>query len=353
MSNTGNINYSLNKNDFFKILVGCTVLFIPFYYILIAVSSIYLYTIKYKQYIYPNKKPQYQMDQDTRHYFRSITYNSPFNILTLSEGFKEGSQDKFIGLSKHSYLCIIIANTITILFILEGIIRNFIYSVYVNIIQVNPNNNPYKNPNCVTKTNDNQYLSITANYTAISFLSIIFLFPFIIPIIIHFIKFDNYDIKHNKWFSYLELFLIFYPLIIIIISRATFNKKLSIFPNLYRYLEKKDYNIVNTISNNFNFEFYSVVLFIFIVIVFCFYTFVYNEFKEINFYRKVIIYAIIFLLICVFIPIFITFFGLSLLFNNSYKTNINNENIIDVIKKNGVESLYDILAKYNYPCFLK
>jgi len=353
MSNIGNINYSLNKNDFYKIIVGCTILFIPFYYILVFISSIFIYTIKYKQYIFPNKKPEYQMNQDIRHYFRSITYNSPFNILTLSEDFKKGSQDKFIGLSNHSYICIIIAYTITLLFILEGIIRIFLYSVYVNIIQVNPNNNPYNNPNCILKINENQYVAVTANYIAILFLCIIFLIPFLIPLLIHFIKFDNYDIKHNKWFSYLELSLIFYPLIMIIISKISFSKKLSIFPNLYRFLDIKDYNFVNNISNYFNFEFYTVFIFIFIIIVFCYYTFVYNDFKETNLYKKIIIYAIIFLLICVFIPIFIIFFGLSLLFNNSYKNNVNENNIVETIEQNGIQSLYDLLAKYNYPCFFK
>lgn len=351
MSNIGNINYSLNKNDFYLIIAGGTISFIPFYFLMIAASSIYLYYIKYKQYTYPNKKPPYQMDHNTRHYFRSLTYNSPFNIITLSEEFKKGTQDKFIGLSSHSYLFIIIAYTITLLFFLEGILRNFIYSIYSNIIQINPHNNPYNNPYCVTKVEVNPNISISANYVAISFLTIIFLFPFLIQVIIHFIKFDNYDIKHNKWFAYIELFLIFYPFIIIIISRATFSKKLSIFPNLYNYLEKKDFSFVDSITENFNFEFISVAIFLLILIVFCYYTFIYNEFKELVLYKKIIIYAIIFLIIFVFIPVFLTIFGLSLLFNNNYKSNVNSSNIIETIEKNGVESLYDLLAKYNYPCF--
>jgi uncharacterized protein involved in cysteine biosynthesis len=66
MQSVGNINYSLNKNDFYKIIVGCTILFIPFYYILVFISSIFIYTIKYKQYIFPNKKPEYQNTRQTK-----------------------------------------------------------------------------------------------------------------------------------------------------------------------------------------------------------------------------------------------------------------------------------------------
>jgi hypothetical protein len=353
MSNTGNLNYSLNKNDFYKIILGCSLSFIPFYFFLITSSSIYLYYIRYSQYTFPNKKPPYQINKDISHYIKSLTYNSPFNILTLSEDFKKGTQDKFIGLSKHSYLCIIITYTITILILLEGLLRNFLYSVYVNIIQVNPLNNPFNNPNCINKSNDNQYVSISTNYVAITFLNVIFFFPFIIHILINFIKFDNYDIKHNKWFSYIILFLVFYPFIIIIISKISFYKKLQIFPNLYKFLDKKDFPFVESISNNFNFEFISIGIFLFILIVFSFYTFIYNNFKESNMIVKIIIYVIIFLIIGVFIPVFITFLALSLLFNNNYKTNINNNNFIEQLQNNGVESLYDLLVKYNYPCFFK
>ena len=47
MSNTGNINYSLNKNDFYKIISGCLIGFLPFYYIVTIISIIYIYTIRY------------------------------------------------------------------------------------------------------------------------------------------------------------------------------------------------------------------------------------------------------------------------------------------------------------------
>ena len=84
MQSNGNINYSLNKNDFYKVIFGATISFIPFYYIVTIISLIYLYTIRYKQYIFPDRDKKYRKDEDLLHYLKSITTNSPFNILGLS-----------------------------------------------------------------------------------------------------------------------------------------------------------------------------------------------------------------------------------------------------------------------------
>ena len=106
MQSNGNINYSLNKNDFYKILSGSMYNFLPYYYVLIIISFIYLYTLRYKQYFFPERKPKYQIDDDTIHYFKSITYNSILNILELSEPIIE--DNKYAGLTTKSYLFVII-----------------------------------------------------------------------------------------------------------------------------------------------------------------------------------------------------------------------------------------------------
>jgi hypothetical protein len=173
MSNTGNINYSLNKNNFYKILVGCISYYVPYYFILVIISAMYIYTIKYKQYIFPDRGVKHEREEDIIHFFKSITFNSPFNILNLCESDKENS--KFVGLSHKSYIFIIVSYIITLFIILEGLLRNLLYSIYANIIQVNFNNNPYNNVNCVSKIGENANISTTINYTAIITLSINFL----------------------------------------------------------------------------------------------------------------------------------------------------------------------------------
>jgi hypothetical protein len=211
MQSTGNINYSLNKNDFYKVLFGTFNIFVPFYYIIVFLSIIYIYTIQYSQYYFSNKnnksKINNRIDTNVEHYFKSITYHSPFDIMSLNK--ININSDGYMGLSSISYLLIILSYVITILIILQGAIRNFIYSVYLSIIQVNPHNNPYNNVNNISKIDEKPYKSIVSNYLKIIVLSLVFLIPFAIPFLIKLLKFDNYDIKHNIWFSYLLVLFIF------------------------------------------------------------------------------------------------------------------------------------------------
>ena len=356
MQNTGNINYSLNKNDIYKVLGGCVGYFVPHYYALVLISIIYIFTIRNQQYYFSQREPKYKTDEDKLHFFKSITYNSPFKLLTLVENDRNSEyediteKNKFIGLSDKSYYLIIISYVITFIIILEGLIRNLIYSVYTGIIQINPNNNPYNNSTCIKKTNISPYTSIIANYTSILSMSVIFLFPFIIPYLLNFLKFDNYDIKHNNWITYVILFFMFYPLIIVLISKASFYKKLEIFPNINTFLDSKDYNFVKFISDNFAFKIYGIIVFIFIIFVFCYYKLMHVDLM--NNKKKIITYLIISFIIFILIPSILVFFSLSILFDNKHVENSETD-VIDDIKKNGITNLYSLLVKYNYPCFNK
>ena len=355
MQSNGNINYSLNKNDFYKVIFGATISFIPFYYIVTIISLIYLYTIRYKQYIFPDRDKKYRKDEDLLHYLKSITTNSPFNILGLSyfpsENNENNSIPHYIGLQKSSYIILIISYLVTYLVILEGLLRNFIYSIIINIIQVNPINNPYKNMNCVTKLTTNANASTSANYSGIASLALVFLVPFGIPYLIKILKFDNFDIKKNKWLSYVILFLVLFPFIIILLSRASFNSKLEIFSNLNNYVEPKDISFVNYISNLFNFKLYQILIFIFILVATSYYLLLNIEVKFTENKYKSMAYGLIFFILFILIPIILVFTGLSIVYSNNYSEPVSD--ILANIQKNPVGSLYELLVKYNYPCIKK
>ena len=73
---------------------------------------------------------------------------------------------------------------------------------------------------------------------------------------------------------------------------------------------------------------------------------------------RCLVYFLIFIVIGIFIPIFIIFFVQSIIFSNKLDDiKGNNKNstseIVNNINKNGVSSLYELLVKYNYPCFKK
>jgi hypothetical protein len=88
-SNTGNINYSLNKNDVYKVLAGCVSYFIPHYFVLIIISMLYIFRIRYQQYYFDDRDKGKEEDRDVLHFFGSITNGSPFNILTMVKAFKK------------------------------------------------------------------------------------------------------------------------------------------------------------------------------------------------------------------------------------------------------------------------
>jgi hypothetical protein len=347
--NTGNLKYSLDRNELHKILTDSH--YVKYYIMLAIFSLLFIYKIRYKQVIFPDREKMYEREEDSIFFFKNITQNSPFRILEISEQINENSKGTYMGLTTPSYLFIIISYTITLLLILEGIIRNILYTMYSKVIELNPNNNPYNNPNCVTKIKDSPDKTININYTAIFILSLNFLLPFVIPYLISFLDFDNYDIKHNMWIKYVILYLIFYPFLIMIISKATFYKKLEILPDLKKYVETTDYGFINSIISTFNFKVFCVIPYLFIIFVFCYYIFVHLEFKY-DKNKKKIIYWILFVILFIFIPLFIYYFSLSVLFDNNAK-NILDINTFEAIKNYGVNNFYDLIIKYNYPCFFK
>jgi hypothetical protein len=355
MQSNGNINYSLNKNDFYKVIVGGVTSFIPFYYIVTVISLIYLYTIRFQQYIFPDRDKKYRKDEDLPHYLKSITFNSPFNILAISyfpsENNENNSIPHYIGLQKSSYIILVVTYLVTYLVILEGLLRNFIYTIMINIIQVNPINNPYKNMNCVTKLTTNANTLTSANYSGITSLALVFLVPFAIPYLIKILKFDNFDIKKNKWFSYVILFFVLFPFIIILISRASFDSKLEIFSNLNNYVETKDTSFITYISNLFNFKLYQIIVFIFILIATAYYLLLNIEIKFTEKKYKILGYLLIIFILFILIPVILVFTGLSIVYSNNYSEPV--DNILSNIQKNPVGSLYELLVKYNYPCIKK
>ena len=345
MASIGNINYSFNKNDFYNILYGNIVGFIPYYYILTFLTLMYLFIIRFQQYYFSERKEGYRKNESLMLFFKSITFNMPFDILKLSEE-KKGN-DSFIGLTSKSYIFIILIYVITYIVILQNLIKNFVYSVYVNIVQANPNNNPYNNTNCVSKINKSSYISAIANYSKIIGSSFLFLIPFSIPFIIKLFHFDAYDIKKNTWFSYIILFLIVSPAI----GLMSYS---SVLPDLLPYIEQKDSKFVDFVQGNFLTNFFAIFGFVMIIFIYCYYNFVYLQYK-LDFKEAILGYFIIFICVFVFIPVIMIYFGLAILFsNNRTDGNDNNgDSVTNNIITDGVKNIYELLVKYNYPCFPK
>jgi hypothetical protein len=339
MSNIGDINYSVNINDFYNILKNCMNKFIRYYIVITIISIMYLYTIRFqKQYI---EEPKNTIS----HYFKTLSEKSPLAFFSFCN--IHNNKDTFIGFTNSSYIFLIITYLISLFCIFELLLKNFLYSFYLNIIQLNPNNNPYNNTNCVTKITESPSVSINKYYIAIFSLSFIFIIPFFIQVFMHSFKYDNYDIKKNILIKYFIFILLVSPIFIIGIFKILFYKKLQIFDNLQKFIEKNDFHFIKKIQKDFYFNFFNTLPFLFILFIFCYYIFLHVDYR---FHSNTIyyIYFILFFLLFIFIPLFYIYQTFSILFNNN-----SYDNVLENIEKNGIQNIYDLFVKYNYPCFQK
>lgn len=93
----------------------------------------------------------------------------------------------------------------------------------------------------------------------------------------------------------------------------------------------------------------------FIIFVYCIYTVIIADYTYKLKWDRLLVYLFLIIVLGVFIPVFIVFFVQSLIFTNRITANnlTNKDAIIKDIKKNGISGLYQLLIKYNYPCFKK
>ena len=153
------------------------------------------------------------------------------------------------------------------------------------------------------------------------------------------------------------MFLIFYPLFFIFISKAALYKKLEIFPALNNFLTQRDYNFSKYLRSIFSFKFSTVVIFLFIIISYLFYKCIFINLRSKDTTSKLLNYLLIFGILFLFLPLFFIYFCTSLLFLNKEVVDPN-INVIESINKERlnnqpINTLYELIVKYNYPCFKK
>ena len=353
---SGNINYSFNKKNYYKIL-DKNIFNFYFYYIVSAIICFkFISELSIIKFINFDSSKKPRTDLRIKNYFYHLTSNSPYNILELNEDIKKNpileNPDHYIGLSKKSYIIIIFSYVLAFLVIVESLVKNLLASILVNYIQTNENNNPYNNPECITKIKKNPFIYINKNYSAIMTQCLYFLLPFILPLILRVLDFDKYDLKKNWILKYMVFISIFAPVILVL-----FNRLIKLFfkdnlDDINKFIQQKDEKYINFLRQMFNLKFLIIFTFLFILISFILLHWVYGEYNIIlNEKYKFYLYVTLVLLLFVGIPYILENCALSSLYNVFDKKDIK-ENI-DSIESDGVNSLYELIVKYNYPCFKK
>ena len=376
---SGNIEYSFNKQRYFEIIKKNVSLFNTYYCVVVLISfffltgSFLLKGIALTDYISmqedDNGKMQKIVDRKSYNWFSEFCLGSPYNIISMHrDGLKEILTKKeqkenkqpnvYIGFKQNTYLFLIITNLIGILIIVEALVKNLMSSIIVNFVQENKNNNPYNNPEIITKVNESPNVYINKNYSKLMSLSFLFLIPFSTTYVVKYLfSMDRYDIKKTEWIKNYIFISLVIPTIILIIYRLTGHKSITLFDTIDKYIEGKDKEYVNFMKQMFNLKFFIIYMFLFIFIIFLCMHWIYgsiNKYISDGFWKYVYYIFIIFSIYFI-IPQILSSNAVSTLYNVYKKDNVNKEEneIIKGIQKYGAQSLYDIIVKYNYPCFKK
>jgi hypothetical protein len=379
---SGNIDYSFDKTKYYKIIDDNISTFSGYYIIIIFISFFFItgsfifdgqslsrYISKEKN---NNGKLIEHIENKVYKLFKQFCFESPYNIIEMDEKgieIENNSEDNnnnnnndnkqkwiFIGFTQKTYLFLIITNLIGVFILIEALVKNLMSSIIVNFVQENKQNNPYDNSNCIIKIDESPDSYIKGNYRKLMGLSYLFLIPCLIPFVLKFLNLDLYDIKKTKWVKYYIFISLIIPTILLIIYRLTGHKSITIFDTINKFIQNKDLPYINFMKQMFNLKFFIILIFLFILIIFVCLFWIYSSVnKDINGYLKYFYYLIIIFTIYFFIPSILSSNAVSSLYSVYKDNNIENNEIdtINSIEKGGVQSLYDLIVKYNYPCFKK
>jgi hypothetical protein len=345
---TGNINYSFDISNIYN-TINSNKTFLFNYYLSIFISLIYLYTIRVKRYIYD----EFQ-DYNIESYFKTITLCFPNDIMKAEPmksniaGNNTGGKSVFYGLTKRSYIVIIVLYVISVLIIISEYSKNSLFNILTTFIQLVKNNNPYNNPNMVSKTKYDNNKEYAVNNSKIFGLLVIFFVPFLIPYFLKLFGFDNYDVKKNIFAGLSVCILLLFPFIFVLFSKVIFGKHLDLLNGIDKYIETKDIPYINKITDLYKNKSLIKYAFIFIILVYVYYLILHLDIDG-GGWKK---YGFIYFILLFFIPFILVYDNLEIIFSNFSNEKFNSKNIQKYLK-NGCNNLLGLIIKYNYSCVQK
>jgi hypothetical protein len=343
---TGNINYSFDISNIYNTIKSHKS-FLFNYYLSIFISLIYLYTIRVKKYIYKNDNYE---DYNIESYFKTITLGFPNDIMKAEPIKSKNNDDKgsYYGLTKKSYIVIIVLYVISILIIISEYSKNSLFNILATFIQLVENNNPYNNPNMVSKSKKNHNIEYATNNSKIFGLLLIFFVPFLIPYFLKLFGYDNYDIKKNMFAGISVCILLLFPFIFVLFSKVILGKHLDLLDGVNKYVETKDIPYINKIRDLYKNNSLLIYALIFIILVYVYYLILHLDIDG-NGWKKC---GFIFFILLFFIPFILIYNNLQIIFSNFSNEKFNFNNIQKYLK-NGCNNLLGLIIKYNYSCIKK
>ncbi len=334
--NDGNKKFSLDKAEYSWMMITNALLFLIGYYFFLGIFASFLVVLR-------------ATDLNNEYLTQNVLLRPIFQFLRGCNFFKANFSDVSIELFFKSTLIFIY--TILFVLLLKDITKTHIYQNLYSTIQFNPNNNPTKNPNMLSKISDNPRNDMyTYLFKICSALIFLLAYPFLVLYAIR-----CYDVQNNILTQVALVSILFVPIIYYTTTHLVAMKKIYKTDDILnygkKYVEEKDYPYIDMIREKFNYHFDKVLWIpLFILLITLLYFFMYYEYDISN--PQMLTYVMILL---VGIPLFLATFNYNVLFTCYTPDNecgiFRDGQIKYEVYHEGIKSYYDALVKYNYLCF--
>lgn len=344
--NIGNETFSLNTDSFDGNLTGSNTKFFMYYVLITFIVFYFLFSMKIQTY-----KVKDYIDRLVENRFKDFSHSLFKNFQPIQLEYYQNHQS--IGFSFSSYLFLTIFILIGYLLLLKKMIGTNIYQMFFGGIQINKNVNPYKNPRTVSKIDKSPVQDSYLLYTKYVMTSILFLIPLAIHSIIQMMDVTQRDVDKNPFIRILTFGSLILGTLSIIIQSIMDRKNIDVLLKGKQYVEERDEKIIDEMNKELSLQYYTFYMPIFILLfIFSIFGILYQEIHQ-NSYLTYFSYFIIF----IFVPLYSIFLANTILYKDYQDPKLCKKggysSDIEEAVKRGVQNFYQVVVKYNFPCFYK
>lgn len=344
--NIGNETFSLNTDSFDSNLTASNTKFFMYYLLITFIVFYFLFSMKIQTY-----KVKDYIDRMVENRFKDFSHSLFNHFQPIQLEYYQNHQS--VGFSFGSYLFITIVILIGYLLLLKKMIGTNIYQMFFGGIQINKNVNPYKNPRTVSKIDKSPIKESYLLYSKYVTTALLFLIPMAVHSIIQMMDVTQRDVEKNTFIRLFTFATIILGSLSIIIQSIMNRKNLDVLLKGKQYVEEKDEKMIEEMNKELNIEYYTFYMPIFILLfIFSIFGILYQEIHQ-NSYLTYFSYFIIF----IFVPISSIFLANTILYKDYQNPKLCKKggytNDIEDAVKRGVQNFYQVVVKYNFPCFYK
>lgn len=341
--NTGNVSFSINMNELKTMMVTGHITYFIFYWIFIFLFVIFFFMIRFQ--VFESKGMR---DDFVKNQIYNLTHPISSKFQLLQHLISNLQLKKWIGLTDPSYLFLFVLYSIAFLLLFRKMLGVSLFQQVFNLIQLNPNVNPYQNPRTVSKIPNSPTAESFSLYSQLLMISLLFVIPVAISFIVWKFGWTQLDIHKHTSYKFLIYGMLLLPPLLVIL----FTSRIQLYKRGEKYLEEKDKLYWSDLLSDLDKQFFAYYFVFFLCIfVLSLYFIVHCQICDAKYW----IFSLLFLWILV--PVAGYFLVSNILMKDfidpMFCEKKGYSKDIQKALKLGVHNLYQATVKYNFPCFLK